>query len=67
MGCWMRVDWKLVGLRRVMGVPSQKVQKREKWLLTVRGGGDYIRLTNEGGAPLAAKKFALVTEIQRAA
>jgi hypothetical protein len=21
-------------------------------------GGDYIRLTNEGGAPLAAKQFA---------
>jgi hypothetical protein len=27
-------------------------------LLTVRRGADYIRLTNEGGAPLATKKFA---------
>jgi hypothetical protein len=26
--------------------------------LTVRRGGDYIRLNNEGGAPLAAKEFA---------
>ncbi|ESZ78557.1 hypothetical protein X726_00060 [Mesorhizobium sp. L103C105A0] len=26
--------------------------------MTVLVGGDYIRLTNEGGAPLAAKQFA---------
>jgi hypothetical protein len=26
--------------------------------LTVCRGGDYIRLTNEGGAPQAAKQFA---------
>ncbi|MER9658107.1 hypothetical protein NKJ26_32685, partial [Mesorhizobium sp. M0152] len=26
--------------------------------LTVWFGGDYIRLTNEGGSPLATKKFA---------
>ena len=26
--------------------------------MTVLLGGDYIRLTNEGGAPLATKKFA---------
>jgi hypothetical protein len=37
---------------------SQKVQKHHRWLLTVLVGGDYIRLTNEGGAPLAAKQFA---------
>ncbi|RWN47512.1 MAG: hypothetical protein EOS04_36345, partial [Mesorhizobium sp.] len=27
-------------------------------LLTLWMGADYIRLTNEGGAPLATKKFA---------
>ena len=37
---------------------SQKVQKHEFMVLTVWLGGDYIRLTNEGGAPLAAKQFA---------
>ncbi|RWP71046.1 hypothetical protein [Mesorhizobium sp.] len=37
---------------------SQKIQERLKWLLTVWTGADYIRLTNEGGAPLATKKFA---------
>ena len=37
---------------------SQKVQKLGNVLLTVLVGGDYIRLTNEGGAPLAAKQFA---------
>jgi hypothetical protein len=37
---------------------SQKVQKHDEVLLTVLVGGDYIRLTNEGGAPLAAKQFA---------
>ncbi|PWJ93387.1 hypothetical protein C8D77_10152, partial [Mesorhizobium loti] len=26
--------------------------------MTVLVGGDYIRLTNEGGSPLATKKFA---------
>ena len=34
---------------------SQKVQKLWFGVLTVWIGGDYIRLTNEGGAPLAAK------------
>ena len=38
--------------------PSQKIQKSSESLLTVRRGADYIRLTNEGGAPLATKKFA---------
>ncbi|WP_292502633.1 hypothetical protein [Mesorhizobium sp.] len=33
-------------------------KKDLKWLLTVWTGADYIRLTNEGGAPLATKKFA---------
>ncbi|WP_232375605.1 hypothetical protein, partial [Mesorhizobium comanense] len=37
---------------------SQKVQKLCDGVLTVLVGGDYIRLTNEGGAPLATKKFA---------
>ncbi|MER8854948.1 hypothetical protein NKI94_12015, partial [Mesorhizobium australicum] len=37
---------------------SQKVQKHLGTVLTVLVGGDYIRLTNEGGAPLATKKFA---------
>ncbi|MBZ9726656.1 hypothetical protein LB554_22205, partial [Mesorhizobium sp. CO1-1-11] len=35
---------------------SQKVQKHLGNVLTVLVGGDYIRLTNEGGAPLATKK-----------
>ncbi|TPM31785.1 hypothetical protein FJ958_11715, partial [Mesorhizobium sp. B2-3-5] len=30
---------------------SQKVQKLGRVVLTVLVGGDYIRLTNEGGAP----------------
>ena len=38
--------------------PSQIIQKSSESLLTVRRGADYIRLTNEGGAPLATKKFA---------
>ena len=29
-------------------------------MLTVRRGADYIRLNNEGGAPLATREFALV-------
>jgi hypothetical protein len=37
---------------------SQKIQKTSKCLLTLRRVADYIRLTNEGGAPLATKKFA---------
>ena len=53
-----------------MGPPrvlSQKVQKLLVGVLTVWLGGDYIRLTNEGGSPLATKKFASVpalSEIQ---
>jgi len=35
-----------------------KSSKTLRWLLTVVEGGDYIRLTNEGGTPLATKKFA---------
>ncbi len=31
--------------------------------LTVSEGGDYIRLNNEGGAPLATKKFASETAL----
>ncbi|TJU83798.1 MAG: hypothetical protein E5Y12_32220, partial [Mesorhizobium sp.] len=34
---------------------SQKVQKLSNGVLTVWIGGDYIRLTNEGGSPLATK------------
>jgi hypothetical protein len=37
---------------------SQKNQKSSKSLLTLWTPPDYIRLTNEGGAPLATKKFA---------
>ncbi|RWB51101.1 hypothetical protein, partial [Mesorhizobium sp.] len=37
---------------------DEKSKKERSWLLTVRSGGDYIRPTNEGGAPLATKKFA---------
>ncbi len=39
---------------------SQKIQKSSRSVLTVRRAAAYIRLTNEGGAPLATKKFALV-------
>jgi len=42
---------------------SQKVQKLSNGVLTVWIGGDYIRLTNEGGAPLATKKFASKTAL----
>ncbi|WP_345892458.1 hypothetical protein [Mesorhizobium amorphae] len=37
---------------------SQKIQKSSKSLLTLWTPPDYIRLNNEGGAPLATKKFA---------
>jgi hypothetical protein len=37
---------------------SQKIQKSWKTLLTVRSTPDYIRLNNEGGAPLATPEFA---------
>ena len=46
---------------------SQKVQKLSEGVLTVWMSCDYIRLTNEGGSPLATKKFASVpalSEIQ---
>ena len=43
---------------------SQKVQKLSNGVLTVLLGGDYIRLTNEGGAPLATKKFASKTALR---
>jgi len=35
-----------------------KSSKTSNGLLTVWSCGDYIRLTNEGGSPLATKKFA---------
>ncbi|AZV23692.1 hypothetical protein EN982_31080, partial [Mesorhizobium sp. M7A.F.Ca.CA.004.08.1.1] len=41
--------------------------KHCRCVLTVVVGGDYIRLTNEGGSPLATKKFAskpALSEIQ---
>ncbi|TGR15980.1 hypothetical protein EN840_35605, partial [Mesorhizobium sp. M8A.F.Ca.ET.197.01.1.1] len=34
------------------------IQKSSKSVLTVRVTPDYIRLTNEGGTPLAIEKFA---------
>ena len=43
---------------------SQKVQKLSNGVLTVWIGGDYIRLTNKGGAPLATKKFASKTALR---
>jgi len=50
---------------------SQKIQKSSKSVLTLWTAPDYIRLTNEGGAPLATKKFASkkpwLNEIKRAA
>ncbi len=44
-------------------IVSQKIQK--SWIspLTLCGCGAYIRLTNEGGTPLAALRFGLVGEI----
>ncbi len=48
----------LRSVRKVRAGLSQKIQKSSKSLLTVWRGADYIRLTNEGGAPLATKKFA---------
>ena len=35
-------------------------KKTSASVLTPKAAPDYIRLTNEGGAPLAAQKFALV-------
>ena len=46
------------------GYPHEKSKKHLRWLLTVLLGGDYIRLTNEGGAPLATKKFASKTALR---
>ena len=43
--------------------PSQIVQKSWNRLLTLWEAPDYIRLTNEGGAPLASKKFASTTVV----
>ena len=43
---------------------SQKIQKSPKSLLTLWRGADYIRLNNEGGAPLATKKFASETALR---
>jgi hypothetical protein len=43
----------------------KKIEKLRKSVLTVWAGADYIRLTNEGGAPLATKKFASETALER--
>jgi len=43
---------------RRCGYLHKKSKKERSWLLTARQGHDYIRPTNEGGAPLATKKFA---------
>ena len=40
------------------GYLDEKSKKLWNGVLTVLVGGDYIRLTNEGGAPQAAKQFA---------
>lgn len=48
-----------VGYRKAASqLSSQKIQKSSKSLLTLWTPPDYIRLNNEGGAPLATKKFA---------
>jgi hypothetical protein len=46
------------GCGDVIDCLSQKIRKSWKRSLTVWRGGDYIRLNNEGGAPLAAPEFA---------
>ncbi|WP_435926513.1 hypothetical protein ACSGFO_08415 [Mesorhizobium sp. WSM4083] len=49
------------------GYLYEKSKKHYGCVLTVVVGGDYIRLTNEGGSPLATKKFAskpALSEIQ---
>ncbi|RWP75478.1 MAG: hypothetical protein EOR09_13445, partial [Mesorhizobium sp.] len=45
------------GDRLVLGLARLTVLRKKdlRWLLTVWLGADYIRLTNEGGAPLATK------------
>ncbi|WP_206412763.1 hypothetical protein [Nitratireductor soli] len=43
---------------------SQKIQKTSDFPLTLEPSADYIRLNNEGGAPLATKEFALEVENQ---
>ena len=48
----------ITGLHGTFPYVSQKIQKTSKSVLTLWRGADYIRLTNEGGAPLATKKFA---------
>ena len=48
----------LAGFRIAFRYVSQKIQKTSESVLTLRRGADYIRLTNEGGAPLATKEFA---------
>ena len=48
----------ITGLNGTFPYVSQKIQKTSKSVLTLWRGADYIRLTNEGGAPLATKEFA---------
>ena len=48
---------------RPRGYLYKKSKKHLGLQLTVLVGGDYIRLTNEGGAPLAAKQFASETAL----
>ena len=48
---------------RPCGYAREKSKKLWVGVLTVWIGGDYIRLTNEGGAPLATKKFASKTAL----
>jgi hypothetical protein len=52
---------------RAAEVLSQKIQKSSKSLLTPGGPPAYIRLNNEGGAPLAQTSSPLCYEIKRAA
>jgi hypothetical protein len=55
----------LRSVRKAFEELSQKIQKSSKSVLTVRRAPDYIRLTNEGGAPLATREFALVKRNSR--
>ncbi len=43
--------------------PGKNFVEARKTALTGWEGGAYIRLTNEGGAPLATKKFASVSAL----
>lgn len=53
--------------KRIGRLLSQIIQKSSESLLTLWTAPDYIRLNNEGGAPLAQTSSPLCYEIKRAA